>query len=219
VALEAIDPRTYGAVIGILAALEIRTSLVTPQTWKKYFRLDSDKEKGRALALRTFAKTPEQRSRPRGGVAVGALRGEYGGRHAMTVFALVTGQLFRAPEQRTSKAGKPFTTATIRAKDGDASQWWRVTAFSETAQAELMRLGDGDACSVQGAFKAELYQPEGGEPKVSLSIAADRVLALRQPPRERKPTASGDARPRQERLAGSWAPGGGPNDDIPFVAA
>ena len=56
------------------------------------------------------------------------------------IFALVTGVLFRAPEQRTSKAGKPFVTATIRAKDGEASQWWKVAAFSESAQAELMRL-------------------------------------------------------------------------------
>jgi single-stranded DNA-binding protein len=101
-------------------------------------------------------------------------------------FALVSGTLFRAPEQRTSKAGNPFVTATIRAKDGDSSQWWRVTAFSETAQAELMCLGDGDACSVQGAFKADLYSKDGGEAKVSLSIIADRVLALRQPPKERK---------------------------------
>ena len=99
----------------------------------------------------------------------------------MTAFALVTGPLFRAPEQRVSKAGKPYVTATIRAKDGDSSQFWRVTAFSESAQAELMRLGDGDSCCVQGAFKAELYQPEGGDPKVSLSIIADYVLALRQP--------------------------------------
>ena len=38
----------------------------------------------------------------------------------MSAFAIVTGALFRAPEQRTSKAGKPFVTATIRAKDGDA---------------------------------------------------------------------------------------------------
>jgi single-stranded DNA-binding protein len=100
--------------------------------------------------------------------------------------ALVTGVFFRAPEQRTSKAGKPFVTATIRVKDGDASQFWRITAFSESAQAELMRLGEGDALAVQGSFRAELYQPEGGEPKVSLSIIADRVLALRQPPKERK---------------------------------
>jgi hypothetical protein len=103
----------------------------------------------------------------------------------MTAFAIVTGSLFRAPEQRTSKAGKPFVTATIRAKDGEASQWWRVTAFSDTAQAELMRLGDGDSCCVQGAFKAELFQPEAGEARVSsLDVKASRnhgvVLGHRQ---------------------------------------
>jgi len=107
-------------------------------------------------------------------------------------FALVSGSLFRAPEQRTSKAGKPFVTATIRtksatpSKDGEASQWWKVAAFSESVQAEIMRLSEGDAVSVQGSFKAELYNPEGGEPRVSLSIVADKALALRQPPKERK---------------------------------
>jgi single-stranded DNA-binding protein len=130
----------------------------------------------------------------------------------MTAFALVSGSLFRAPEQRTSKAGKPFATATIRAADGEASQWWRVTVFSETAQAELMRLADGDAVSVQGSFKAELYRPDGGEARVSLSIVAD----LRQPPKERKQTAPD--RSNQERLAGSWTPGAGPDDSIPFGA-
>jgi single-stranded DNA-binding protein len=104
----------------------------------------------------------------------------------MSAFAIVTGSLFRAPEQRTSKAGKPFVTATIRAKDGETTLWWKVVAFSDSAQAELMRLVDGDAVSIQGVFKAELYQPEGGEARVSLNIVADRVLALRQPPKERK---------------------------------
>jgi single-stranded DNA-binding protein len=129
----------------------------------------------------------------------------------MSAFALVNGQLFRAPEQRTSKAGKLFVTAAIRAKDGEASQWWRVTAFSESTQAELMRLVDGDGVSVQGAFKAELYQPEGGEPKVSFSIIADRVLALRQPPKERKAKTSGDAPYRGGAAAF--------DDSIPFGCA
>jgi hypothetical protein len=44
----------------------------------------------------------------------------------MTAMALVTGTLFRAPEQRTSKAGKPFVVATLKAKDGDE---WVVTQF------------------------------------------------------------------------------------------
>src|ERR1700746_3718983 len=58
-------------------------------------------------------------------------------------------------------------------------KWWLVTAFSKTAQAELMRLGDGDALSVQGSFKAELYDKDGDK-RLSLSLVADCVLALRQ---------------------------------------
>jgi len=78
----------------------------------------------------------------------------------MTAHVLITGTLFRAPEQRTSKAGKPFVTATVRVKDGDpstgsgqASQWWKVLAFAESTQAELMRLADGDAISFKGTLK------------------------------------------------------------------
>jgi single-stranded DNA-binding protein len=129
----------------------------------------------------------------------------------MTALALITGVLFRAPEQRTSKSGKPYVTATIRAKDGDASQFWRVTAFSETAQAELMRLAEGDSLAVQGSFKAELYTPDGGEMKLSLSIIADRALALRQPPRERKAPASGPPRDAPSRGGAAAF-----DDSIPF---
>jgi hypothetical protein len=114
----------------------------------------------------------------------------------MTAFAIVTGSLFRAPEQRTSKAGKPYVTATIRAKDGDALQWWRVTAFSESAQAELMRLGEG--------------APGGTPPKISLSIIADHVLALRQPPKERKAS--------KERKAPYRGGAAAFDDAIPFGA-
>jgi hypothetical protein len=47
-----------------------------------------------------------------------------------------------------------------------------------------MRLTDGDAISVQGAFKAELYDKDGVT-KLSLSIVADNLLALRKPPKTR----------------------------------
>jgi hypothetical protein len=72
----------------------------------------------------------------------------------MTILALVTGSLFRNAESRTSKAGRPFVSAAIRAKDGDGSQFISVAAFSERAQTELMRLSDGDALCVQGALRA-----------------------------------------------------------------
>jgi single-stranded DNA-binding protein len=133
--------------------------------------------------------------------------------------ALVTGAIFKAPESRTSKSGKPFVTATIRAKDGEGFQFVRLVAFSETVQAELLRLHEGESLTIQGSLKAELYRPEGGEPKLSLSMVADHVLALRQPPKARTPKStetSQDTRSRHERCTGQWEPGGGPSDDIPF---
>jgi crossover junction endodeoxyribonuclease RuvC len=71
--------QSYGVVLGVLAALEIQTRLVTPSVWKKHFRLDSDKEKARALALRTFAKSPEHFARKKDhGRAEAALLALYG---------------------------------------------------------------------------------------------------------------------------------------------
>jgi single-stranded DNA-binding protein len=111
--------------------------------------------------------------------------------------------------QRTSKAGRPFVTATLKAKNGDDAQWWKVLAFSESIQADLLRLQDGDTISVQGEFKAELYDKDG-EKRLSLSIVADNALALRRPARKRERT-------QKECCAGSWqSPADGPNDQIPF---
>jgi single-stranded DNA-binding protein len=129
----------------------------------------------------------------------------------MTAYALVTGTLFRSPEQRTSKAGKPYVTATIKAKDGDAFQFWRMTAFSDSAQAELMRLTDGDAVSVQGALKAEIYEKAGGETRLSLSVIAEHVLALHQPWKPREPDS--DRTPPRERCAATDRPF---DDPIPY---
>jgi crossover junction endodeoxyribonuclease RuvC len=69
----------FGAIRGVLAALEIRTVLVAPAVWKKHFRLDSDKEKARGLALRTFAKSPGHFARKKDhGRAEAALLALYG---------------------------------------------------------------------------------------------------------------------------------------------
>jgi single-stranded DNA-binding protein len=103
----------------------------------------------------------------------------------MTILALVSGALFKTPESRQSKAGKTFVSATIKSSDGNAMTFVRLVCFSETVCAELMRLKEGDQLAVQGALKAELYRPDGGEPKVSLSLIADNVLAVRQPKNER----------------------------------
>lgn len=47
----------YGALRAVVAVLEIPQHLVTPGKWKNHFRLDSDKEKSRALAIRLWPGT------------------------------------------------------------------------------------------------------------------------------------------------------------------
>jgi single-stranded DNA-binding protein len=94
----------------------------------------------------------------------------------VAAFALISGTIFRAPERKVSRAGKPFATATVKCRDGDAFVFWRLTVFSESCQEELLRLTEGDAVACQGAMRAELYTPEGGQPRVSLSLVADAIL-------------------------------------------
>lgn len=137
----------------------------------------------------------------------------------MTVAILIQGRLERAPESRMSRNGSPYSLATIRVQSGSELQFWRVFAFCETAREELSRLDAGDALACQGAPKFEIYRPEGGEARLSLSITADHVLPLRQPPRQRarKGESEGkeprrymlDGLPPQERSGGRPAGRGG----------
>jgi len=80
----------------------------------------------------------------------------------MSAHVLISGMLFRSPEERTGKtSGKHFVAATVKVRDGDAAQYWRVLAFSDSVQSELLRLDDGDAVSVQGSLRAEAYSKDG----------------------------------------------------------
>jgi hypothetical protein len=49
----------------------------------------------------------------------------------------------------------------LKSKDGNHTQFWRIAAFSEPVQVELMRLTARDAVAVEGALKAELYDRDG----------------------------------------------------------
>ena len=137
----------------------------------------------------------------------------------MTIHALASGKLFGVPETRVSKNGNDFTKATLVVVTGTERQFVTIFAFSETVRAELARLGEGDSLSVQGPLKAEVFERDGRS-RVSLSMTVDHALALRQPPKERKPksappaTAVAPDRSRLARHAGDGVDEFG--DDMPF---
>lgn len=107
----------------------------------------------------------------------------------MSLHALITGELYRDPQPRTSAGGKPFTTCQIRTESDGQTLWASVICFSDDGQAELARLKAGDAVAVQGRMKVTTYE-KNGEIRPSLDITASSVLALKPKPRERKPKQS-----------------------------
>ena len=149
----------------------------------------------------------------------------------MTAYVLISGTLYKAPEQRVSKNSKTFATATLKCGYGDDCTFWRITAFAESAMSALLELSDGDALSAAGTMKAELYTPPGKEPRVSLSLIASSVISAKaaknEAARERRaaskppgqPADRGTRQGRQRTLAEMAANGGGPDyfkDSMPF---
>jgi single-stranded DNA-binding protein len=135
----------------------------------------------------------------------------------MSAFLLCTGSLFRDPEEKMSKAGKPYASAMLRVGEGDAMLFVNIRVFHDDA-AVLLSLVKGDSCSVQGKADIGTYQAKDGQWKPSVSVMCSVLTPLRkikpkQPAAEPPPK---DTRSRQERCSGTWAPGGGPNDSIPF---
>jgi crossover junction endodeoxyribonuclease RuvC len=56
----------YGSILGVLSALNVQIVDVAPGLWKKHFRLDSDKEKARALAIKRFPNAQLNRKKDAG---------------------------------------------------------------------------------------------------------------------------------------------------------
>lgn len=119
------------------------------------------------------------------------------------------GRLGKDAESRTTRTNKPMTVLTVAVdtKDGDAATWCTVLAFEELAE-RLAGLIKGTGLYVRGKLKADLYTPQGGEPRVSLTLLASHVepmvLERSKPPRppqaHRKAVVYGAAEPLDDAL-------------------
>jgi hypothetical protein len=63
----------YGTLKGVIGARQLPLHLVTPGRWKKHFRLSSDKEQARALAIRMWPSSEHFRLKKSHGRAEAAL--------------------------------------------------------------------------------------------------------------------------------------------------
>ena len=120
--------------------------------------------------------------------------------------ALLTGQLYGDPQARTSQAGKPFTTAKVRAdgKDG-AVLWISIVAFGDLAD-RLLTMRANNALALSGKLEVSAYTDKQGNPAAGLSVVCDELAALKAKPRPKAAQAAAHA--QQPVIAGF-------DDDLP----
>ena len=118
--------------------------------------------------------------------------------------ALLTGQLYGDPQARTSQAGKPFTTAKVRAdgKDGKAL-WISVVAFGDLAD-RLLTMRANNALALSGKLEVSAYTAKDGTPAAGLSVVCDELAALKA-----KPKPKAEPAPAQQPVIAGF------DDDLP----
>ncbi len=118
------------------------------------------------------------------------------------------GTLAADPEQRTSKAGRPwvsFRVAVSTDKEGSTT-WLRCATFSETAMQATAQLTKGSRVYVEGSLKQTEYTDREGQTRTGLDVTAWKVepvgqIGRRRPARE---SSNGGPTPSQGSARRDW---------------
>ncbi len=112
---------------------------------------------------------------------------------------LISGKLFGKPAQRTSKAGKPFAIAKVRAAGGDGeSLFVNVIAFDPAPCAALLALDDGDSVALAGTLTPKAWTDREGQPRPVLDMVAAQVLTAYHVKRKRTAVEAPSQAQRQQ---------------------
>lgn len=89
-----------------------------------------------------------------------------------------SGTLIRAPESKTSAAGKPWLRLILNCAAGGDYAFVSCAVFDAELISRLTGLQKGDTVSVAGPATVAAYE-KNGEPKASVNLIANAVLSAR----------------------------------------
>ena len=100
--------------------------------------------------------------------------------------ALIAGRIYGKPTERTSKTGKPFAIAKVRAATGEGeSMFINVIAFDTAPCTALLALGDGDSVALTGSLTPKTWTDKEGNTRPALDLVAHQVLTTYHVTRKR----------------------------------
>lgn len=113
---------------------------------------------------------------------------------------LIAGKVYSKPLERTSKAGKPFAVAKVRAAAGDGeSLFVNAIAFDAGACAALLALSDGDSVSLAGALTPKVWTDKDGNARPALDMVVHQVLSAYHVTRKRAAMQEGQTQAAAQR--------------------
>lgn len=114
--------------------------------------------------------------------------------------ALISGKVYGQPTERTSKAGKPFAVAKVRAAGGDGeSLFVNVIAFDAAPCTALLALEDGDSVALAGTLTPKVWTDKDGNARPALDLVAHQVLSAYSVTRKRAAMQAGQPVTQRQR--------------------
>jgi len=118
--------------------------------------------------------------------------------------ALTTGELIADPQERTTRTGKPFWTATLRVPAGTDSILVGLAVFSASAGARLVQMRKGAKIAAAGTLEPATWTGKDGQERTGWRLTAGEILSVHQARKRRETETS----PRDGDRAGRTPPDG-----------
>ena len=93
----------------------------------------------------------------------------------------IYGRLYRAPEERTTGAGKPMTTAGVvvdLGRGAEMPEWISLVAFGRISEV-LARHDKGDMVAVGGRLSKSAWTAQDGTAHTGFSVLVDSIAGAR----------------------------------------
>lgn len=105
--------------------------------------------------------------------------------------ALVSGTLVADPIERSTREGKPFTTATLRVPVGEDAIFIGVAAFETVAAGRLAQMRKGGTASAAGVLEQTAWTGKDGTERIGWRLTASEVLTAYAATRKRRAAEGG----------------------------
>ncbi|MCO5099220.1 MAG: single-stranded DNA-binding protein [Rhodocyclaceae bacterium] len=105
--------------------------------------------------------------------------------------ALVSGTLVADPVERSTREGKPFTTATLRVPAGEDAIFIGVAAFDPVAAGRLAQMRKGGMAAAAGLLEQTTWTGKDGAERTGWRLTASEILTAYAATRKRRSAEEG----------------------------